>query len=144
MKIAIASDHGGYELKERLIPHLSGRGHEVTDLGTDSPSSTDYPIFGEKCARYVMAGDAERGIVICGTGIGISIAANKTKGARCALVTSGMAARLASEHNSANLLALGGRTTSFEDAAEWIEIWLQTPFDGGERHVRRVAMLDSM
>jgi ribose 5-phosphate isomerase B len=144
MLIAIASDHGGYDLKEQLISHLRGKGHEVVDLGTDSAESVDYPVFGKKCAEYVTGGKAERGVVMCGTGIGISIAANKTKGARCALVTSDEMAGLAASHNDANMLALGGRTTSFEDAARWIEIWLSTPFDGGERHKRRVALLTEM
>jgi ribose 5-phosphate isomerase B len=144
MRIAIASDHGGYELKEQLIPYLRQRGHDVIDLGTDSAESVDYPVFGRKCAEYVVSGEAERGVVMCGTGIGISIAANKTKGARCALVTSDVMAELAYSHNRANLIALGGRTTSFDDAARWIEIWLATPFDGGERHARRVALLDEL
>jgi ribose 5-phosphate isomerase B len=144
MRIAIASDHGGYDLKEQLIPYLRGLGHDVVDLGTNSGESVDYPVFGKKCAEYVVAGKAERGVVMCGTGIGISIAANKTKGARCALVTSDEMANLASSHNDANMLAFGGRTTSFEDAARWIEIWLSTPFDGGERHSRRVALLNEM
>jgi ribose 5-phosphate isomerase B len=144
MLLAIASDHGGYDLKEQLIPHLREQGHEVVDLGTDSAESVDYPVFGKKCAEYVASGDAERGVVMCGTGIGISIAANKTRGVRCALVTSDEMAELAASHNNANMLALGGRTTSFEEAARWIEIWLATPFDGGERHARRVALLTEM
>jgi ribose 5-phosphate isomerase B len=144
MRIAIASDHGGYDLKGQLTPYIRELGHDVIDLGTDSAESVDYPAFGKKCAEYVTGGSADLGIVMCGTGIGISIAANKTKGARCALVTSDEMAQLASAHNKANLLALGGRTTSFEEAARWIGIWLGTPFDGGGRHVRRVAMLDGM
>jgi ribose 5-phosphate isomerase B len=131
-------------LKEQLIPYLRERGHDIVDLGTDSADSVDYPVFGQKCAEYVVSGEAERGIVMCGTGIGISIAANKTKGARCALVASNEMAELASSHNKANLLALGGRTTSASDAARWIDLWLATPFDGGERHARRVALLDGM
>jgi ribose 5-phosphate isomerase B len=144
MRIAIASDHGGYELKEKLVPWLKERGHEVVDLGADSADAVDYPVFGRKCAECVVGGGAGRGVVICGTGIGISIAANKTRGARCALAASDEMARLASAHNEANLLALGGRTTSFEEATRWVDIWLATPFDGGERHVRRVALLDEM
>jgi ribose 5-phosphate isomerase B len=144
MRIAIASDHGGYDLKEQLIPYLRERRHKVVDLGTDSKDSVDYPVYARKCAEYVVSGEADRGVVICGTGIGVSIAANKTKGARCALVTSDVMAELASSHNNANLLALGGRTTSAVNAARWIELWLATPFDGGERHARRVALLDEM
>jgi ribose 5-phosphate isomerase B len=144
MRIAIASDHGGYDLKGRLIPYMRDLGHDVVDLGTDSAESVDYPVFGKKCAEYVTSGEADRGVVMCGTGIGISIASNKTAGARCALVTSDEMAKLASSHNNANMLALGGRTTSFEDAARWVKIWLSTPFDGGERHARRVALLNEM
>jgi ribose 5-phosphate isomerase B len=144
MRIAIASDHGGYELKGDLVAVLRERGHDVLDLGTDSGESVDYPVFGKRCAECVTSGEADRGIVMCGTGIGISIAANKTRGARCALVTSDEMAELASSHNNANLIALGGRTTSFTDASRWVEIWLSTPFDGGERHSRRVALLNEL
>jgi ribose 5-phosphate isomerase B len=144
MRIAMASDHGGFELKERLREYLKGKGHEVVDLGTDSDASVDYPVYGKKCAEYVTGGDADKGIVICGTGIGVSIAANKVKGARCALCANETLAELAANHNKANLIALGGRTTSFEDAVKYVEIWLDTPFDGGERHVRRVQMLTEM
>jgi ribose 5-phosphate isomerase B len=144
MKIAIASDHGGYELKQQLISHMKEQGHEIVDLGTDSDASVDYPVYGKKCAEFVVGGGAERGIVLCGTGIGISIAANKVHGARCALVASDELARLSYNHNHANLIALGGRTTSFEEAARWVGIWLETPFDGGERHTRRVGMLTEM
>jgi ribose 5-phosphate isomerase B len=144
MRIAIASDHGGFSLKEDLREYLKGKGHDVVDLGTDSEASTDYPIYGKKCAEYVVGGDADRGIVLCGTGIGISIAANKVKGARCALCANETLAELGANHNAANLIALGGRTTSFDDAVKYVEKWLSTPFDGGERHKRRVAMLNEM
>ncbi|MDR3224954.1 MAG: ribose 5-phosphate isomerase B [Clostridiales Family XIII bacterium] len=144
MRIAIASDHGGYDLKGTLIPLLKEEGYDVVDLGTDNTESVDYPVYGQKCAAYVVGGEADRGVVICGTGIGISIAANKVHGARCAVVTSDTMAELASDHNNANLIALGGRTTSVEEAIRWIKIWLATPFSGGERHARRVALLDEM
>jgi len=144
MRIAIASDHGGYDLKSVLIPLLNEEGYDVVDLGTDGTESVDYPVYGKKCAEYVAGGGAARGIVICGTGIGISIAANKVHGARCAIVTSDTMAELASDHNNANLIALGGRTTPVEEAIRWIKIWLTTPFSGGERHTRRVALLDEM
>jgi ribose 5-phosphate isomerase B len=140
----MASDHGGFALKEGLKSYLTGEGHEIVDLGTDSEDSTDYPIYGEKCAEYVVSGKAEKGIVLCGTGIGISIAANKVKGARCALCASEILAELAANHNDANLIALGGRTTSLEDAVKYTKKWLATAFDGGERHVRRVKMLTEM
>ncbi|MDR1953232.1 MAG: ribose 5-phosphate isomerase B [Clostridiales Family XIII bacterium] len=144
MRIAIASDHGGFSLKEDLRQYLKGEGHDVVDLGTDSEASVDYPIYGQKCAQYVVDGKADKGIVLCGTGIGISIAANKVKGARCALCTSETLAELAANHNAANLIALGGRTTSFDEAVTYIEKWLSTPFDGGERHVKRVNMLNEL
>ncbi|MDR1028870.1 MAG: ribose 5-phosphate isomerase B [Clostridiales Family XIII bacterium] len=144
MRIAMASDHGGFELKEALRTYLTNAGHEIIDLGTKDDASTDYPIYGQKCAEYVVGGGADKGIVLCGTGIGISIAANKVKGARCALCASETLAELAANHNDANLIALGGRTTSFDAAVRYVEKWLATPFDGGERHVRRVRMLTEM
>ena len=143
MKIAIAADHGGYLLKEMIIGFLSNyEGVEVLDLGTNSTESVDYPQFGFACGEAVANGDAERGIVVCGTGIGISIAANKVKGIRCALCTSIEMARLSREHNNANILALGGRTTKPEDALMIVDTRLKTEF-AGDRHARRVAMLDS-
>ena len=143
MKIAIAADHGGYSLKEMIIGFLSNyEGVEVLDLGTNSTESVDYPQFGFACGEAVANGDAERGIVVCGTGIGISIAANKVKGIRCALCTSIEMARLSREHNNANILALGGRTTKPEAALMIVDTWLKTEFAGG-RHARRVAQIDS-
>lgn len=144
MKIALASDHGGFELKEQVKVWLAERGWEVVDLGTDSEASTDYPLYGEKCAKYVVSGQAEKGIVFCGTGVGISIAANKVKGARCALCANETLAELGASHNQANLIALGGRTTRIEEARAIIEKWLDTPADPGERHLRRVKMLNEM
>jgi len=145
MKIAVASDHGGFQLKEAVKAGLAARGHEVLDLGTDSEASVDYAPFAVACAEAVVAGrdGILRGIVCCGTGIGVSIAANKVKGARCAVVTRDEYARLAAAHNHANLIALGGRFTAPEDALRYIEIWLETPWEGG-RHDRRVAELDAM
>ena len=143
MLIAIASDHGGYELKESIRKHLAQRGEKVVDLGTSSSESVDYPIYGKACAEAVASGKAERGIVICGTGIGISIAANKVKGIRCALCTSVEMAELARQHNNANMLALGGRTTSPELAKQLVDIFLDMEFEGG-RHKRRTDLLDEM
>ncbi len=143
MKIAIASDHGGFALKEIIKKHLLERGLEVTDLGTDSEASVDYPVYGKACGQAVAEGKAERGIVVCGTGIGISIAANKVKGIRCGLCTSVEMARLTRQHNNANMLALGGRTTAPDLAVEITDMWLDTPFEGG-RHQRRTDMLDEM
>jgi ribose 5-phosphate isomerase B len=144
MRIALASDHGGFELKNKVAGYLSAKDFEIVDLGTYSDESTDYPVWGKKCADAVVSGEADRGIVFCGTGIGISIAANKVHGARCALVTSELMAQMAAEHNQANMLALGGRTTAFEDAASFIDIWLRMPPDLSERHVRRVEMLNAL
>lgn len=143
MKIVIAADHGGYELKEELKNYLWGEGHDVKDLGTDSCESVDYPEYGKRCAEAVVNGEAERGIVCCGTGIGISMAANKVKGARCSLCTSNIMAEMTRKHNDANILALGGRITSFGDARVITDIWLSTEFEGG-RHQRRVDQLDAM
>ena len=142
MKIAVASDHGGFALKETVREHLKGRGFEVVDLGTYSEESVDYPVYGRLCGQTVASGEADLGIVVCGTGIGISIAANKVHGIRC-LCTSVEMARLTKQHNNANILALGGRTTEPKLALEIVDTWLDTSFEGG-RHQRRVDMLDEM
>lgn len=143
MIIALASDHGGFRLKEQIKEHLEARGLDTKDLGTHSEDSVDYPIFGQKCGEAVASGEADLGIVVCGTGIGISIAANKVKGVRCGLCTSVEMATLTKQHNNANILALGGRTTAPELAMEIVDAWLDTEFEGG-RHQRRVDMLDNM
>lgn len=143
MKIALASDHGGFELKEKVKSYLQTNGHEVIDLGCNSDDSTDYPEYGKACGEMVMRGDAERGIVICGTGIGISIAANKVKGIRCALCTSLLMAEMSRRHNDANMIALGGRILEHDFALNIVEVWLNTDFEGG-RHQRRVDLLDRM
>lgn len=141
MKIAIASDHGGFQLKERIKQYLKDRDEEVLDLGTDSEESVDYPQFGYDCAAAVSDGKADRGIVVCGTGIGISIAANKVKGIRCALCTNVEMAELTRQHNDANMLAMGGRITDEETALAITKVWLDTAFEGG-RHQRRVELLN--
>lgn len=143
MKIAVASDHGGYGLKEEIKKFLEKRGIDVIDMGTDSEESVDYPHFGKACAAAVAAGEADRGIVFCGTGIGISIAANKVKGIRCALCTSVYMAETARKHNDANMLAMGGRILSADAALEITKAWLDTKFEGG-RHQRRVDILNNM
>ena len=143
MKIATASDHGGFALKEEVKKHLMERGIEVLDLGTHSEESVDYPVYGKACGVAVASGKADLGIVVCGTGIGISIAANKVKGIRCGLCTSVEMARLTKQHNNANILALGGRTTETGLAMEIVDTWLDTEFEGG-RHQRRVDLLDQM
>ena len=143
MKIAIASDHGGFALKEQVKTHLTGRNLEVLDLGTHTEESVDYPAYGKACGEAVVNGEADLGIVVCGTGIGISIACNKVKGVRCGLCTSVEMAHLTKQHNNANVLALGGRTTAPELAMAIVDEWLDTEFEGG-RHQRRVDMLDNM
>lgn len=142
MKVAIASDHGGFQLKEAIIACLKECNLDVIDLGTDSEASVDYPEFGRKCGVAVAEGKADRGIVCCGTGIGISIAANKVKGIRCALCTSVEMAELTRQHNDANILALGGRITDTDLALQITKAWLETEFEGG-RHQRRVDLLNS-
>ena len=141
MKIAIASDHGGYQLKEEVKKYLEDRGIEILDLGTNSEESVDYPEYGHACGEAVASGKADRGIVCCGTGIGISIAANKVKGVRCALCTDVNMAVMTRKHNDANMLAMGGRTTDTKTALEITAAGLDTEFEGG-RHQRRVDMLN--
>ncbi|MEE8306544.1 MAG: ribose 5-phosphate isomerase B [Gammaproteobacteria bacterium] len=138
--IVIGSDHAGFELKEELKSWLIEEGHTVQDLGTHSTESVDYPDYGKAVGEAVDSGAAGKGIVVCGTGIGISIAANRIKGVRAALCRSGFEARLAREHNDANVLALGQRITATEAAKDCVEEFLKTPF-GGDRHVKRVALL---
>ncbi|MDR0840121.1 MAG: ribose 5-phosphate isomerase B [Christensenellaceae bacterium] len=137
MNIAIANDHGGYEYKQILIPFLQGLGHSVVDLGCHDSGSVDYADFALPCGEAVARSEADRGIVICGTGIGVSIAANKVKGIRCALCTDPLMARLTREHNDSNMLALGGRIIGIELAKEIVAVWLATDFTGG-RHQNRI------
>lgn len=143
MIIAMASDHGGFGLKKVIKEHIAERGLKVVDLGTNSEESVDYPVYGKACAEAVASGKADLGIVCCGTGIGISIAANKVKGIRCGLCTSVEMAELTKKHNNANMIALGGRTTEPELALKIVDAWLDTEFEGG-RHQRRTDMLDEM
>ncbi len=143
MKIAIASDHGGFALKGVVAEHLKQRGIEVEDLGTYTDESVHYPVYGKLCAEYVASGRADLGIVCCGTGIGIGIAANKVKGIRCAEVVTEEMAALAKEHNHANMISLGGRILSDETAIKLVDTWLDTE-EGHGRHDIRVAMLDEM
>jgi ribose 5-phosphate isomerase B len=142
-KLAIASDHAGYALKTELVRELREAGHEVLDLGPDNEDRVDYPDFGFKLAEAVASGAAERGIVICGSGIGISIAANRHPAVRAALCTSGLMARLARQHNDANVLALGSRIIGIEVARDCVAEFLATPFEGG-RHAGRVAKLGTI
>ena len=141
--IAIACDHGGYELKLRLISLLKERGDAFEDLGCEG-ESVDYPIYAEKAARGVVDGVYERAILVCGTGIGMSIAANKIPGARAALCCDCYSAEMTRLHNDSNILCLGGRTVGSELAARITEIWLETPFSGIEHHVRRIGMVAAL
>ncbi len=143
MKIAIGSDHGGFELKQALIPFLQGRDIEVADAGTYSSDSVDYPDFAEAVALLVVHGEADAGIVICGTGIGISIAANKVPGIRAALVITPQMAELAKQHNNANVLALGGRILSPEIAESCVAAWLDASYEG-DRHQRRLEKISEI
>ncbi len=143
MKIGLASDHGGYELKEHIREHLEKKGIEYIDYGTNSEESVDYPDYGRKAGEAIMSGEVDRAIVVCGTGIGISLAANKVKGVRCALCGDSYSARMSREHNNANALALGGRVIGKDLALEIVDIWLRTEFAGG-RHERRVNKISEI
>ncbi len=137
MKIAIASDHAGYEEKERLKPLLNELGIQFEDLGTVSPESVDYPDYARKVAEEVASGRVEQGVLVCGSGTGMAIAANKVPGVRAAVAWSEDIARLAREHNDANVLSLAARFTPFEELAKIVRAWFAAKFDGG-RHARRV------
>lgn len=141
MKIAIGSDHGGFELKGKVINFLMEKGHEVLDLGCNSTDSVDYPKYGRLVGEAVVEKKADKGIVICGTGIGISIAANKVKGVRAALCTNTTMARLTREHNDANVLSMGARMVGDILALEMVEVFLTTDFEGG-RHQKRIDQLE--
>jgi len=143
MRIALAADHAGYLLKDELVRWLAEQGHEVSDLGTNGPESVDYPVFGHKVAEAVASGQADRGIAVCGTGIGISIAVNREPKCRCARVSEPLSAELAREHNDANVLALGARIIGTEMAKACVAAFLDTGFGGG-RHERRVNQLSHL
>lgn len=140
--IAIGCDHGGFELKKKIMAHLDVRGLEYKDFGTYSDASCDYPIYGKAVAKAVASGECERGIVICGTGIGISITANKVPGIRAALCTDCFMAEATRQHNDANILALGGRVVGDGLALKIVDTFLDTPFSEGERHIRRIAQIE--
>lgn len=142
--IIIGSDHGGLALKTALNSYLKRRGFDVTDAGTNGDASVDYPDFGQKVAETVIAGEAELGILICGTGIGMSIAANKIPGIRAALVTDVFMARMAREHNNANVLVLGGRVLDEQKACDLVGAWLDATFEGGRHQARldKITLLE--
>ena len=141
--IALGSDHGGYDLKERIKAYLDSKGLAYRDYGTDSKESCDYPVFGRAAAEAVASGECDRGIVICTTGIGISITANKVKGIRCALCADSLSAEMTRRHNDANMLALGAGFSGPNLAERIVEVFLNTEFEGG-RHARRVNMITEM
>ena len=143
MRIALSADHAGYDLKDILAVWLREAGHDVSDLGTNGPESVDYPDFGARLGRAVASGDAERGIAICGSGIGIAIAANRIAGCRCAQVNEPLSATLARTHNDANAIALGARLIGVEMAKACVTAFLSADFEGG-RHQRRVDMLSHL
>lgn len=144
MKIAIGCDHGALELKNALIAHLESRGDTVVDFGTGTPESCDYPDYAGAAARAVACGQCERGIVLCTTGIGVSIAANKVRGIRCALLSDPVSARMTRLHNDTNMMALGAGMVGKLLAFEIVDTWLDTPFSGEERHARRIAKLTAL
>ena len=141
MKIAIGCDHGALALKNKLVSHLETKGFEVTDFGTYTAASCDYPEFAAAAARAVASGECDKGIVLCTTGIGVSITANKIKGIRCALLSDVMSARLTREHNDTNMMAIGAGVVGQLLALQIVDTWLETPFSGDERHQRRIDKL---
>ena len=141
--IALAADHGGYEIKEAIKKHLEANGVQVKDFGTDSTESVDYPIYAEKAARAVADKECTLGIICCGTGIGVSMVANKVKGIRAAVVTNEFCAEMTRRHNDANVLCLGGRVINAETAVKLADIFLNTPFEGC-RYLNRVCMIKDL
>jgi ribose 5-phosphate isomerase B len=142
MRIAIASDHAALELKSTLVAYLIEAGHQVDDLGPFDESSVDYPDFGYKLAEHVATGKAERGVALCGTGLGISMAVNRNPAVRCAVVSEQLSAYFSRDHNDANIIAMGARMIGVEQAKACLTTFLSTPF-GGDRHVRRVEKLSN-
>lgn len=143
-KVAIANDHAATDMKKEIVKMLENEGYEVLNFGTDTNDSVDYPDYAKKAADAVINGDADCGIVICGTGIGISIAANKVPGIRCGLCKDVTDARLTREHNDANMLAMGARTTGLETVKDIVHTYLTTPFSQGANHIRRIEKLGKL
>ncbi len=141
IKIAIGSDHGGFNLKETIKKHLEEKGYEVKDYGTYSTASCDYPVYAKAVAKSVAKGENDKGIIVCGSGIGVSIAANKVKGVRAALCHESHSAMLSRLHNNANVLCLGERITGESLALDIVDVWLKSEYEGG-RHQKRIDMLD--
>ena len=141
--LVIASDHGGFALKQELMEHLRARGVEFEDIGTYSEESCDYPVYAEKAARAVTSGACDKGILLCGTGLGMSLAANKVRGIRCAVLSDCFSAEMCRAHNDANMIALGGRVIGGELAKRMVDLFLDPPFMGG-RHARRVDLIRAL
>ena len=140
MKIVLANDHSAVDMKKEILAHLEEKGYQVIDIGTNSPESCDYPVFGERAGKMVAAGEADLGILICGTGVGISLAANKVKGVRACVCSEPYSAKLSRMHNDTNILAFGARVVGTELAKMIVDEWLAAEFEGG-RHTRRVDMI---
>ena len=140
MKVAVACDHGGFDIKPEIIAHLESKGYEVVDCGTYSPESTDYPIWGEKAARMVAAGECDFGVLFCGTGFGISLSANKVRGIRAVVCSEPYTARLSRQHNNANMVSFGARVVGIEMAKMILDEFFAAEFMGG-RHQRRVDLM---
>ena len=143
MKIALGADHAGFAAKEEIKTVIKALGHTVLDQGTSGEASVDYPDYAEKVARAVVSGEADKGVLICGTGIGMSIAANKVPGIRAAVVSDEKTAALSRQHNDANIFCAGARITPVVKIAESLKVWLETPFEGG-RHLNRVAKITAI
>lgn len=143
MKIMVGCDHAGYELKERVVEHLKAGGQEVSDAGTYGLESVDYPYYAGQVAKAVAAGDVERGVLICGSGVGMCMAANRVRGARAVQASEPFSARMSRRHNDSNILCLGSRFLGEDMAMEILDVWLGEPFDGG-RHQRRVELIDQL
>ncbi len=141
MKVAVASDHAGFELKEKVKEYLESEGHSVEDLGCYGTESCDYPDFAKKLCQTILHDRCERGVLICGTGLGMSYTANRFKGIRAALCVNTFMAEMARAHNDSNVLVLGARVIGFETSREIVDVWMNTPFEGG-RHQRRICKID--
>ena len=141
--IALASDHAGFKLKEKIKKHLVDNNYDIMDLGTNSESPVDYPIYAHKAAHAVAEGQCEQGILCCGSGIGVSIAANKVRGIRCALIHNEFTAEMCKRHNNANMIAMGARVVDHEEALKLVDIWLNAQFEEG-RHQRRIDEIEEI
>lgn len=141
MKLAVASDHAGFEMKEKIKSHLESHGHTVEDFGCYNTESCDYPDFARKLCKAVLENMCERGVLVCGTGLGMSYTANRHKGIRAALCLNTYMAEMSRAHNDANVLVLGSRITDFAAAKDILRVWMETPFEGG-RHLRRIQKID--